>query len=208
MGYGAQDDASDDMQVEETTTESDSLNFPTVFEVIDADCLDEALRLKQQLGLNPVVLNMASAKRPGGGSLVLQTDNFHIFNLTKRAFLGLGYENGAGAQEENLFRRTNLAFVLADIEGFDRKRKWHYPLPEFSSVYTPRAFVLRSSEQTGYAFLPQPVEMAFVAVAAYAHPATSTKRDGSVWLTQKMAERTERKIRGLLYARSAEICLT
>lgn len=98
-----------------------------------------------------------------------------------------------------MFRRTNLALVLADVSGLDPKRKWYYPLPEFSSVYTPSAFVLRSSEQTGYDWLPEPVEMAFVAVAAYSHPATNTKRDGSIWLTRKMAEKTERKIRGLLY---------
>lgn len=41
----------------------------TIVEVKNADCLDEALRLKLELGLNPVVLNMASAKRPGGGTL-------------------------------------------------------------------------------------------------------------------------------------------
>lgn len=43
--------------------------FTTVFEVKNADCLEEALRLKQELNFNPVVLNMASAKRPGGGTL-------------------------------------------------------------------------------------------------------------------------------------------
>jgi uncharacterized protein (TIGR02452 family) len=183
QNYGDTDAVDDDQDTDAMDVETGDENpIVTIVEVKNADCLDEALRLKE-LGLNPVVLNMASAKRPGGG-----------------------YENGAGAQEENIFRRTNLAFVLADIEGLDPKRRWGYPLPEFSSVYTPKAFILRSSEQTGYAFLPAPVEMAFVAVAAYANPATNTKRDGTIWLTQKMAEKTDRKIRGLLYVSRALLC--
>src|SRR5581483_11338686 len=56
---------------------------PTI-QVIDGDCLSHALRLKKE-GYNPVVLNMANAEVPGGG-----------------------YLYGSGAQEENLFRRTNL----------------------------------------------------------------------------------------------------
>lgn len=35
--------------------------------VYKGDCLEVGLQLKRQLGLNPVVLNMASHKRPGGG---------------------------------------------------------------------------------------------------------------------------------------------
>jgi uncharacterized protein (TIGR02452 family) len=48
----------------------------TTIEVIEKDCLEAALHLKLNKGLNPAVLNMASAKRPGGG-----------------------YKNGSGAQE-------------------------------------------------------------------------------------------------------------
>jgi hypothetical protein len=52
-------------------------------EVIDGDCLAVALQLKAA-GYNPVVLNMANRKHPGGG-----------------------WRNGAGAQEESICRRTN-----------------------------------------------------------------------------------------------------
>jgi len=56
-----------------------SIEIPTIdtkIEVIDGDCLDQALRLKS-LGLNPVVLNMASHRRPGGGTI------FDFLLLTK-----------------------------------------------------------------------------------------------------------------------------
>ena len=51
------------------------------------DTLDCAKRLNQQYGLVPMVLNMANETHPGGG-----------------------YRSGCAAQEENLFRRTDLHF--------------------------------------------------------------------------------------------------
>ena len=56
----------------------------TTIEVVNADCLSEGIRLIN-MGYNPAILNMASRQNPGGGVV-----------------------NGAGAQEEGLFRRTNL----------------------------------------------------------------------------------------------------
>jgi hypothetical protein len=181
-------------QYEFTVSNIDADTYETVIEVKNADCLDEGIRLKE-LGCNPAVLNMASAKRAGGG-----------------------YNNGAGAQEENLFRRTNLFQVLEDLDHLHPNRKWHYPLPEFSSVYSPSVFVIRSSEQTGtlsirvlnvvhspttnyagYAFLKEPVELAFIAVAAYAHPQTIKTRSGALMLADKFIDKTMRKMRGLLW---------
>ena len=56
----------------------------TKFSVIEADCLEVA-ELLLKAGFESCVLNMASRRNPGGGVL-----------------------NGSGAQEENLFRRSNL----------------------------------------------------------------------------------------------------
>jgi hypothetical protein len=39
----------------------------TTYEVVEGDCLEAAIDLKLNRGLNPAVLNMASARRPGGG---------------------------------------------------------------------------------------------------------------------------------------------
>lgn len=56
----------------------------TLVDVQNTDCLYAGAQLKEQ-GYNPAVLNMASRRNPGGGVVT-----------------------GAGAQEETLFRRTNL----------------------------------------------------------------------------------------------------
>ena len=109
--------------------------------------------------------------------------------------IGGGYLSGAGAQEENLFRRSNYVQHLADPNRqFDQKRSWSYPLPEFSCVYSTNVLIFRSSEQTGYAFLPEPIPMSFLAVAAYANPKLSSNGN----LTNQMAENTKRKIRTML----------
>lgn len=39
----------------------------TKIEVINGDCLEAAIDMKLNRGLNPAVLNMASHRRPGGG---------------------------------------------------------------------------------------------------------------------------------------------
>lgn len=41
-----------------------SNDISTVVEVVNSDCLEEAIRLQNQ-GFNPAVLNMASPRRPG-----------------------------------------------------------------------------------------------------------------------------------------------
>jgi uncharacterized protein (TIGR02452 family) len=153
--------------------------FETVVEVVEGDCLEAAEKLIAQ-GMRPVVLNMASDHTPGGG-----------------------YKGGAGAQEENLFRRTNLLRVLAN-EGrwYDPKGKGAvppnkmYPLPDPSCMYTPSAFVLRGSEANGYPWLAQPYEVAFVASAAYRRP--RLEKDNEHMLP-KFAEGFLEKVRALLW---------
>jgi hypothetical protein len=68
----------------------------------------------------------------------------------------LGYKNGAGAQEENLFRRTNL------FQYHEPNKKSWYPIPEIGGIYCPNATVIRSSEQALYEFLEVPETMSFV----------------------------------------------
>jgi uncharacterized protein (TIGR02452 family) len=109
--------------------------------VFQGDCLEAALQM-HGLGFSVVVLNMASALRPGGG-----------------------VEGGAGAQEENLFRRSNY------FQHLCRPKVIRYPLSPTGGVYSPGVFVFRQAEASRYEFMSLPVELAFIAVAAIRRPA-------------------------------------
>lgn len=127
-------------------------NEQTIVEVQNIDCLYAGVQLKEQ-GYNPAVLNMASRRNPGGG-----------------------VATGAGAQEETLFRRTNLFRSLYQFapyaEQYGIKPSHHqYPLDRnFGGVYTPDAIYFRESEQKGYALLEKPVSLSFITVAGMNRP--------------------------------------
>ena len=89
----------------------------TCFQVVNEDCLVAAMHLAEQ-GLDPAVLVLASAYNPGGG-----------------------YMQGAGAQEENLCRRTSLWQCLNDPLGVYGGRKLVYPIPEFGAIYSPKVCI-------------------------------------------------------------------
>lgn len=124
----------------------------TIVEVRNIDCLYAGAELKTQ-GYNPAVLNMASRRNPGGGVVT-----------------------GAGAQEETLFRRTNLFRSLyqfapyAEQYGIKRSHQ-QYPLDRnFGGIYTPDAIYFRESEQKGYALLEKPICLSFITVAGINRP--------------------------------------
>lgn len=151
----------------------------TEYSVVEGDCLEAAERLIAR-GMRPVVLNMASDHTPGGG-----------------------YRGGSGAQEENLFRRTNLLRVLSNEDKwYDPKGKGvvppnkMYPLPDPSTLYSPSVFVLRSSEATGYEWLEKPYEVAFIASAAYRRP--RLEKD-NLHLIPKFADGFKDKVRAVLW---------
>ncbi len=104
------------------------------------------------LGYNPVVLNMASRRNPGGGVL-----------------------NGSRAQEESLFRRTNLFMSLYQFAGYASAyglsmRPEQYPMnSDHGGIYTPNATVFRNCDST-WSLLEIPFNLSFVAVAAINRP--------------------------------------
>lgn len=102
----------------------------TQFFVVNEDCLDLALSLYDK---KPALLNMASRRQPGGGVL-----------------------SGSGAQEESIFRRTDIfkyLYQFSDIgKQFDiEQRPERYPLDRnFGGIYTPGVKVFRKGEKDGY----------------------------------------------------------
>lgn len=129
------------------------INGETIVKVENIDCLLASEKLLKE-GYHPAVLNMASRRNPGGGVQI-----------------------GAGAQEENLFRRSNLFQSLYQFAPFAdkyglRSSKYQYPLDRnFGGIYTPDATVFRGTEQDGYPLLDEPYRMSFVSVAGINRPA-------------------------------------
>ena len=124
----------------------------TIVEVQNIDCLYAGAQLKER-GYNPAVLNMASRRNPGGGVVT-----------------------GAGAQEETLFRRTNLfrsLYQFAPFAGMYGIKTSHHQYPldrNFGGIYTPDAVYFRESEQKGYALMDNPVSLSFITVAGMNRP--------------------------------------
>ncbi len=153
----------------------------TQVDVVDADCLTVAHELGES-GDVAAVLNMASRWNPGGGVL-----------------------SGAGAQEENLFRRSVLLHSLyqfmpyaADYDVPQNPEGRCYPIPRDSGgIYSPPTAIFRSCEASGYALLPRPYRAAFITVPAISNPDV-IEAGGHLWLTEAMAEATRTKIRGIL----------
>jgi len=150
--------------------------FDTKLTVVNMDCLYAAQNLIDE-GFSPVVINNASFKRPGGG-----------------------VERGSGAQEENIFRRSNLyeslyrfSEYLAKENGLPVEEK-QYPLPlEYGAIYSPSISVFRNSEDKNYSFLDETYVMDFITIAAIKNP---TLVDGK--LTQRDAEIMKGKIKMML----------
>jgi uncharacterized protein (TIGR02452 family) len=116
--------------------QEDPIYDETDIEIENIDTITVALR-EIKAGYKPLILNMANAYKPGGGFLT-----------------------GARAQEEDLFRCTNLYSTLTTDM---------YPMSRTQIIYTPKAHIMKDS---AYNTLDQPVEVAFVSVAAFANPPT------------------------------------
>lgn len=149
----------------------------TIISVENSDCLTVAKDL-QDKGYNVAVLNMASRQNPGGGVL-----------------------SGAGAQEENLFRRTNLFLSMFQFAKYANqyglnKHQRQYPLDrEYGGIYTPNAMVFRGKEKDGYPMLgPNSFRMSFIAVPGINHPDLKDE----IHLADNMIEGTKNKMRTIL----------
>lgn len=129
-----------------------ALRQPTVIEVVERDCMNYASELSMK-GFYPAVLNMASNTKPGGGVL-----------------------KGSAAQEESIFRRTDLFRSLYQYVPFGeefgvRMSIDGYPLKEnFGGIYSSGISLFRESEPFGYKLKEHPVKLSFITVAAVKNP--------------------------------------
>lgn len=147
---------------------------PTRIEVREQDCLLAARELSEE-GFSVAVLNLASRQNPGGG-----------------------VSRGFGAQEENLFRRTNLFQAMFQFAPYAeqyglKKSRFQYPLDRnFGGVYVPDAAVFRGLESDGYPISEQLFFTSFIAVPALNRPDLTPDFSR---LVPEHAEATKRKIR-------------
>lgn len=119
---------------------------------INADCVDVAQRLIE-LGYNPAILNLASAKSPGGG-----------------------YHQGYAAQEESLCHSSNLSLSLYQFGSPKYKhirecgaphKADGYPLDlNFGGIYTPNVTFFRNSKAKFFELREQPFLCDVMTVAA------------------------------------------
>lgn len=149
----------------------------TLFSVANEDCV-ESLKALLKEGYCPALLNMASATHPGGG-----------------------VENGSGAQEEQLCRRSTLLLSLYQFkrdkaEAYPQlnipNRKKQYPLhPHFGGIYSPDVIFFRETEGRNYSLSDKPFRASVVSVAGIAHPPL----DNNGLMLPKEQEQTKNKIR-------------
>lgn len=155
-------------------------NNNTRFSIIEADCIETAELLKNA-GFNVCLLNMANRQNPGGGVL-----------------------GGAGAQEENIFRRSNLFLSLYQFvdysKQYDIERNFEnsYPLDRNSGgIYSKKVTIFRGSEKNGYCFLQNPFEISVVSVPAINRPQLEII-NGQYYITKDLIEPSKEKIRTIL----------
>ncbi|GHV39090.1 TIGR02452 family protein [Spirochaetia bacterium] len=159
--------------------QENAVKHETKFSIVEADCLETAnILLKAEL--NPCVLNMASDRNPGGG-----------------------VRKGSGAQEENIFRRTNLfrsLFQFVDYAPEYRVQgaKDRYPLDsKTGGIYSGGITVFRASENSGYALLKEPYRLSFVSVPALRKPELK-KKGTAYFIADSLVETAKEKIRTIL----------
>jgi uncharacterized protein (TIGR02452 family) len=154
---------------EVTSKEMESLQYKypksVVAPVLNKDCINVAMEYVER-GFNPILLNMSSWRRPGGG-----------------------VETGAGAQEEELFRRSNY---------FKHLHKKYYPFKFYDTIISKGVEFFRNGSDKGYTILNKPFKIDCIAAPALRNPQLTRTYDD--FGNEEDIFMMEQKIRSLLFA--------
>ena len=142
------------------------------------DTLSEAHKLVDD-GYHVTILNMASSYLPGGGVM-----------------------KGSGAQEEDIFRRTNLMSYLYQLHpiGIDfgmkvSKSQIFYPIDgKHDLIWCPNVSVFKDSEKNSFKLLQVPFNVNVITCAAVRKPKLTKKN----LLSDEDCETMHRKIESIL----------
>ena len=141
--------------------------------VIEDDILSCAARLCE-MGQKVAVLNMACGSCPGGGVC-----------------------SGAGAQEENLYRRTDICSQMEDL------RERYYPLKD-AALVTSEVTILRGREEDGYPYLRTGEHVTVISCAALNKPPLTDTGEG--YRYAEAEQRMRRRVRNVLVAAAHARC--
>jgi uncharacterized protein (TIGR02452 family) len=159
----------------------------SVCDAVNDDCIEVARRLVED-GYRPIMLNMANRHTPGGGVI-----------------------NGARAQEESLFRQSNLCVSLYQYDEYHARLlglplgNGRYPMDRNTGgIYSGRVTFFRTGSRNGDALVETPFECAVVSVAAINRPDLTP--DGSLvdWAVVAAKNKIRTMLRiGLLHGHDA-----
>ena len=88
-------------------------------------------------------------------------ENPLVLNLADDIFAGGCVDNGSGAQEESLFRRTNL---------FETLKQSFYPIEDNQAIYSPGVTVFKDTEANDWKLYPKPKKLCFIACPGIKYP--------------------------------------
>jgi uncharacterized protein (TIGR02452 family) len=132
-------------------------SYKTSIRVLNYDCLECGIKFEK---LNPVVLNLADCVFPGGA-----------------------VASGSGAQEESIFRATDIQRTLHLQTGY-------YPLKDIETIYSPSVRVIKNRDGT---YKSHPNTVAVITAPGIRMPIL---KDGK--MTNDDMELLRRKIRMIL----------
>ncbi len=88
-------------------------------------------------------------------------ENCLVLNLADDIFAGGCVNQGSGAQEESLFRRTNL---------FETLKQNMYPIKDNEAIYSPAVTVFKDTEANDWRLYPEPKKLCFIACPGLKYP--------------------------------------